>query len=170
MQKNDQNPPAKNPSCHVKVQLVCGDGPLYIITFSKKTGIWGQGRFPPEPTHQHTRRHADTPTRRHADRGHAAHTQPTHTANTHTGRGLEGGDGRANTGEGASSIKAHCSPKHQPLQLPVICISGNPALLHSLHTTRGGESVMYGSTPVSVTSYLGRKPPFPALYVPLLLL
>ena len=85
MQKNDQNPPAKNPSCHVKVQLVCGDGPLYIITFSKKNGILGNADFPPNK-HTPTRRHADTPTRRHADRGHAAHTQPTH---QHTHR--EGG-------------------------------------------------------------------------------
>ena len=33
MQKNDQNPPAKNPSYHVKVKLVCGGGVAYITTF-----------------------------------------------------------------------------------------------------------------------------------------
>jgi hypothetical protein len=84
MQKNDQNPPAKNPSCHVKVQLVCGDGPLYIITFSKKNGILGNADFPPNK-HTPTRRHADTPTRRPRTRG--THTANTHTANTHTPRG-----------------------------------------------------------------------------------
>ena len=114
MQKNDQNPPAKNPSCHVKVQLVCGDGPLYIITFSKKNGILGNADFPPNK-HTPTRRHADTPTRRHADRGHAAHTQPTPgggcavetTANTHTGRGLR------QSRRIAAKTRVPVSPKHQ---------------------------------------------------------
>ena len=110
MQKNDQNPPAKNPSYHVKVQLVCGDGPLYIITFSKKNGILGNADFPPNK-HTPTRRHADTPTRRHADTPTAdtrhTHSQHTHSQHTHTERGLEGGDGRAE--RGLPSIKAHCS-------------------------------------------------------------
>ena len=161
MQKNDQNPPAKNPSYHVKVELVCGGGCcVYNYFFIKKLGYRDRGDFP-EPTHQHTSRHtdthADTPTRRPRTRG-------THTANTHTGRGLEGGDGRANTGEGASSIKAtrvpeaHCGSSAYPVPRLVAFFA---------HEARCRVGLVRINT--SLSNFIpGPEPPFPALYVFLL--
>ena len=148
-QKNDQNPPAKNPSYHVKVALVCGGGPLYIATFLEKKRDIGIGAISPN---QHTNTHADTPTRRHADRGHAAHTQPTHTP----GGGWKV-ETTANTGRGLHSFFLRV--------FRVISTPGNPAAAHSSHTTGGAvPAFLYGSTPSAVTSYRGFTPPFPALY------
>ena len=131
--------------------------------FLEKNWDIGIGAISP-PTHQHTSRHADTPTRRHADtRSRHTHSQ----ANTHTPGGGWAVETTANTGEGASSIKAHCSEDSgsgHPSTLRVSSISRCPALLHSLHTRRGAVSVLYGSTPASVTSYLGLKPPLLGLY------
>ena len=137
MQKNDQNPPAKNPSYHVKVQLVCGGGPLYIITFSKKNWDTGIGRFPPEPTHNHTptRRHADTPTRRPRTRG-------THTANT-----TRRDDSQHTHREGGWKVQRDSSAAHHfsffLRTFGVICTFGNPAAAHSCtHNRRRSVSVL----------------------------
>ena len=104
MQKNDQTPPSKKSIIPRESQTFLWWWPSVYNYFLEKN--WDIGTC--EPTHQHTSRHADTPTRRHADTPtRRPRTRGTHTANTHTGRGLEGGDGRAERWLGGRDDSQH---------------------------------------------------------------